>query len=396
MNNRKVIYFCLFVIFLTSMNLWIGWNMRKLYVFLVCGIISSGIAVLNRKKYLVINKINIALYVSFLACVFFIERKGIGFLGILSWVFSVFPIIFIHNRYKIEFVGFVTKGYAWLVVLSVIARILAECGFPSLGHLHWSGSDGYGLYSTFIFYVKSSFYGIRFNGPFLEPGHLGMMSAFLLFLNKYEWEKKEVVIIAFSIALTLSLAGILLSVLGYIILGVYKGGLAKWKMFISVFFLICMVALGGTVYNGGDNAVNTFILSRLQLNDDGSVSGNNRAYGVIPLYYARMWSDLNLLLYGYDNQTIEWIFTKTNSGGTGFVVWTLIHGLVGVLTAALFYIETCLFSKNKRYALFAFLFVCLVFWQRSYPFWQSWLICFLYGIVREDDLMGVKSREVII
>lgn len=393
MNNRKMIYFCLFVIFLTSMNLWIGWNMRKMYVFIFFGVIASCIALFNRQKYLKINSTNITLYFVFLACVFFIERRSIGFLGVLSWLFSVFPIIFIRDNYKIECIGYLTKWYAWLIILSLIAYVYAEIGLPPLGSLYWSGSDGYGAYENFLFYAKSSFYGIRFNGPFLEPGHLGMMSAFLLFLNKFDFRTKEMKIIALSIALTLSLAGVMLSVLGYFILGIYKGGGAKWKMIASIFLLTYVVVVVGSVYNGGDNAINNFILSRLEINEDGSFSGNNRAYGVIPIYYAKMWSDLNLLLYGYDQQTVEWIFTKTNSGGSGFVVWTLIHGLIGVFISALFYIETCLMSKNKRYAVCVFVFVVMMFWQRSYPFWQSWLICFLYGIVREDFLLKKKVVE---
>lgn len=390
MNNRKLIYLCLFIIFLTSMNLWIGWNMKKLYVFLICGFLSSVITILNRQKFLKIDRLNFALYFGFLVCVFFIERKSIGLLGTLSWILSVFPIIFIRDQFKIEFIGFATKAYAWLVLLAVIAFVYAKCGLPSFGYLHWSGSDGYGVYRNYLFYAQSSFYGIRFNGPFLEPGHFGMMSAFLLFLNKYEWRKWEIKIITASIALTLSLAGILLAVLGYIILGIYKGGMTKWKMFASIFFVMYAVVAVGSFYNGGDNAINSFVISRLEFDDDGSFSGNNRAYGVIPIYYAKMWSDFNLLLKGYDQQTVEWIFTRTNSGGTGFVVWTLIHGLIGVFVASFFYLETCLLSKNKRYALCAFVFVGLMFWQRSYPFWQSWLICFLYGIVRENYFVEQK------
>lgn len=59
---------------------------------------------------------------------------------------------------------------------------------------------------------------LRFHSIFDEPGYLGTISAFLLALNRYDFEKKENIIIFIAGLLTLSLAFYFLSILYFVLL----------------------------------------------------------------------------------------------------------------------------------------------------------------------------------
>jgi hypothetical protein len=239
---------------------------------------------------------------------------------------------------------------------------------------------GYHPYKNFIFYVEptSINYYWRFNGPFLEPGHLGMMSAFLLLATGFDLGKRDTWILVVATLMSLSLAGYVLAFVAFLFCRFHQGKISLQYVVLYLFVML-LFYLYGTFYDGGDNIINEKIFSRLEADEDRGFTGNNRVFGQIPLYYEMMWSDTKTMLFGYGRETMKWL-AETGSRGTGFTMWMVSHGIVGTVLSMLFYLVYSLFSKNKLFAFLSFAFVCMVFWQRSYPFWFSWVICYVYGI----------------
>lgn len=393
-KHRILLYFLLFLSFLLSMNIWIGWEERGHRLNLIVGLLAFLLMIFNRVKFS-FTRTNII--------VFFLIVLGRFFYGYEPSIFlpfhflSYFLIICLNDQDKVRCLEFVTKWFGYLMLPSLIVYALVSfIDLPYFGIQHasdadWAADSGYGICKNYIFYMRSEFgdYTERFNGPFLEPGHLGMMSAFLLFVNQFDFRRKGMWLILLALIFTFSLSGYVLLFFGFLFTAYYKGKItAKHILLYSLLFFI--VYLFGMYYNGGDNILYEKIFSRLEYDKEKGFAGNNRVFGLIDVYYAALWNDMDTLLWGYPKETMEWL-ADTGSRGTGYVMSMCIYGLVGTCLSMLFYFVYSFTNKNKKYAILCLLFVCLMFWQRCYPFWTSWIICFFYGITMENIGFNKKN-----
>jgi len=116
----------------------------------------------------------------------------------------------------------ITRWFSWILIPSLLLFVLLlfQDITPPLGYISYDAIlDGkeietaYSEYANYLLLIKGVFYDIRFNSIFLEPGHLGMISSFMLFANGYNFKKKECWVILFAIILSLSLAGYVLTIM---------------------------------------------------------------------------------------------------------------------------------------------------------------------------------------
>lgn len=378
---------CIFFLFLLSMELWIGWGIYRSIMFSVFG----GLAFLCKFFLRIpwtISIRNCILSVAFYAGYYLVHPEfGLRefFTQMPSQLIPVVCIVFLADKYKFCVINNITKWYSCLMVVSIIVYIVTLCvNVPSFGVL--ANGDRYGLFQNYIFYVKEigGFDSdlLRFGGPFLEPGYVGMMGAFLLFVNQFELRRKEIKIILLSVLLSLSLAGWVLAFLGYLEILYYKGRLNIRKLipFIAI-FLICLVA--GLYYNNGDNIVNNEILSRLAFDEEKGFVGNNRNVETMMEFFQAMWGNWDLILYGYP-PTAFYGLADWETVGAGLDRFMVFHGLIGVLYVFLFYILSLIYATDKKYVILFFVFILICFWQRTYSLWFSWIICYHYSVVIQD------------
>lgn len=387
-NKAKTfLYFLIFLSFLLSMRFWLGWEGREGPLSKVLGLLML-LTMLIKHIQFNFSKINIITFLLLVIAHFFY-----GFEPTIYAPFhflTYFIIICLNDIDKIRCLHFITKWFGFLMIPSLIIYVLTL--FWDLPHLgfqdatiddDWALATGYGHCKNYIFYMQSTFYEGRFNGPFLEPGHLGMMSAFLLLANQFDFKRKGMYPILITLLFTLSLAGYALLFIGFMLYIYYRNKITI-KHLIFYLFTFFTIYLIGKYYNGGDNIFYENILSRLEIDEEKGFTGNNRVFGLIDIYYTALWKDLELLLWGYPKETMEWLIEDNNSGGTGFVMSMCFYGLVGTILSALFYLVYALMNKYKKYAVLCFIFVLFLLWQRSYPFWTSWIICFIYAITNEN------------
>lgn len=385
-SYRKLLYFLIFFSFLLSMRIWLGWEDRAYRLNMFIGIFALFLMLFKRIAFS-FTRINIITFLVLVIAHFFCGYKTSLFTPLYFLPYLV--IICLNDIDKIRCLDYITQWYGYLMIPSIIVYALVSfVDLPYFGIQHASNADwaqvsGYGICKNYIFYMKSEFgdYATRFNGPFLEPGHVGMISAFLLFVNHFNFNKKGMWYILIALLLTLSLAGYALLLIGFSLFLYYKH-MIKTEYVILCFFLLFSFYLSAIYYNGGDNIINEKILSRLQYDEEKGFVGNNRVFGLIDIYYAALWTDTHTLLWGYPPKIIEWL-SDNNSRGTGYIMSMCMHGLVGTSLSVLCYFVYAYMNKYKRYAVLCVFFVLFMFWQRCYPFWSSWIICFIYGIVYE-------------
>jgi hypothetical protein len=385
-KDHVSVYFCIFILFLTSMELWIAWAGRDVYIDFFVGLCLSFLIKVNHIK-LNMNQKNIFAFLFLFISVVFLkwsnitEKRIIG--EVMGYLLPVSLIIFLNDKDRVKCLKYIVKWFAILMVPAIITYILCQTvGLPSLGTIQVNNNDiqadWYLLKENYFFCTMYTLKETaRFNGPFNEPGHLGMMSAFLLFADGFKFYKKSTWIILLALFMTLSLSGYVLAFAGFLFSKYYNG---KIKMKIMIPFLIFIVVgyLFSVYYNDGENIINEKIISRLEYDEERGIVGNNRVQEDVHLYFLSMLSDSYLLMFGYDYEKVhQWAYE--GSRGTGMEMFIVRFGIVGFILSLSFYLVCFLYDRPKKAAALFLTFVFLTLLQRSYWYWASWLICYLYG-----------------
>lgn len=388
----KTYSFFIFLLFIMSMGLWIGWDGRRSLILTLCGCGALLVKMMYNIPF-VFSKRNIAIVIAFYIA--YLYRLGGSFeqffTQIPSQLIPIICIICILGKYKEIILKYITKWYAYLILISLFVFILVyTVHIPGFGSLEFADDSNYGTYINYIFYVEridTLTGGLpRFNGPFLEPGYVGMIGAFLLFANKFNFKTTENKIILVSVLASFSLAGWMLLIIGYILNIFYNGKISVSRLVFSLLLIVSIIN-GAKYYNGGNNMVNETILSRLETDEEKGFAGNNRNTETIKLLAAGIWTsgDIDTILFGYDEdyfrQYEEWELV-----GSGVDKFFVHHGLIGILLALSLYIITVTTAHDKKFALLFFIFMLFSFWQRCYALWFSWIICFYYASVITDSL----------
>ena len=348
MSYQKFLFFLIFLLFLLSMNIWIGWDGRSSYLLLGLSALIVLTLFIDDTRHLKLSWGHfIPLFFLLLAYTYV---NTITFLTIFCYFIPYTIIILLREHEQVMCIRYISKWFAILMLPCIFTYFLVQFEYvPSLGHL-WVNHDpsypvSYIYRTNYIFYVYSDYYNLRFNGPFIEAGHLGMMSAFLLMANGYDLKKKENIILLVTLLLTLSLAGYTLACIGYLFVCYIHGRVRlRWVLMLVAF--ISLIYFGGYYYNGGDNILNNMILSRLESDEEKGFSGNNRVGNEVMLYFYYMFSNQKLLLFGYGKEMYDWLLSQGH-GGTGVYMWTVQYGVVGTIAAMMFYLSYVLANKQK-------------------------------------------------
>lgn len=409
-NSEKgwdAIYVLVFLSFITSMGAWIGWNQRQHFINVFIFISFLTLYIKGKFRLFPTDRYKIAVFIYFITYLYIKQSQGI--LGVAVAIFTTLPLYFmlcIPDSKKIICLHYISKWYAYLMVLGMIIYVLFFfINLPPIGTITLNETsigikaNAYVFRDNYIFLVPivKGYVGSvpRFNGPFIEPGHLGMISAFLLFANHFDFKAKRYLwFILLSVIVSLSMAGYVLTFVGFIFSSYYKGKTSLVKLLL---FLVVLGAfyLLGMYYNGGDNLINDKILSRLDDESEFNLVDNHRTFGLIVSYYNKMWNDMGTVIWGYGRETISYLAVN-GSRGTGWVMWMVSFGIVGLICALLFYTIFLFKAKAGKYAFLFFIIIILSFIQRSYSFWTSWVICYVYGIVLAEykQKLGYENRNL--
>lgn len=297
--------------------------------------------------------------------------------GFLTF-FSYFPAVLLFclpEWEKGNLLHFITKWYGVMMAIALVVYVLVFLGMmPSFGKFV-AGDMDYPPYDNFIFWVQTPMYSgehLRFNGPFLEPGHQSMISTFILFANGYDFKRRPLLwVLLACVLISLSLAGYVLCGLGYAVLKIKSVKPLLYTLIGGTAFFFIVTDL----WNGGDNPVNTAIFSRLEVDKDKGIKGNNRTFGNTDSYFQEAIGS-EIFWLGVGNQEVD----KKNIGGAGFKIFILRYGVIFLAIVTLFYLSLMTPGANKRVAWGFFLLIAAAFLQRGYPSWYSWLLPYVLTI----------------
>ncbi|TSD66999.1 hypothetical protein FFF34_006260 [Inquilinus sp. KBS0705] len=295
-----------------------------------------------------------------------------GFLPILP----IILLIQLHDSIKVDLLKFITTTVAVILFFSILIWILLLSGIdlPSLGRVSNPAWDAY-VYDNYFFCLRNILlYPNRFCAIFLEPGHLGMVGAFLLYANNFQIRRLPVLIILIAIFFTLSLAAYILTIFSFTL---YVLIYSRQVLIYLVIWLILLISgyYFFTTYQGGANVINKKIISRLEYNESkGDIEGNNRVQKSFDNYYSSLinkddiWFGIGAKRYN------ELKFGQ--GGNAGYKVYLVQNGIAGTAIVFLFYLSLVLYNRSKLGLALLVIYI-LAFIQRAYPLWSCELIIFI-------------------
>ena len=370
--------------FIMSMRCWMGFNGRLeifTYVFPLLLVFSCS----QEKVHFDFKR----RYVIFAILVFmarlYESRMALNLVGNISMAFPaicILLILSISDREKPRLLAYIIKWFGIFILAGIVLYLLSFIvDLPSFGEVQATyGSNFLGdNYKNYIVYIKRvTADGFpRFNSAFIEAGDVGCVTAFLLFAAQFNFKRYRYLwAVLGGLILSFSLAGYFLSLLGYLFLVYYRGKISLRNIIILSVVILSVFAYGRYASGG---ILNELIFSRLEMDEDTGIVGNNRATLIMYDYYEAMFNDPSVLLFGYDTETVA--FIKDKARGAGFISQVLSTGLIGFFGLCLPFLIFFLLSKNKKYASLFLVIFLLYMYQRTNAFWFSLVLCYVYGII---------------
>lgn len=303
-------------------------------------------------------------------------------------LFLLILVAITDKLYAKEALFFIAKSLAGILLVSMVVHILimfVELPFIPTPYITSEGEMPYGIFSNYIVLIKSNVDEgmIRFQGPFLEPGQLGTLLAFLLFILEYDFKEKWRLILLVALIMTFSLAGYVLGVFGFIMVKVKN----VRRALLYGILLFSIIALGRTI-NDGKNAFNELILSRLELDEEKGIVGNNRNTQQVDVLFEETISDPSALLFGTRYRS-----DLDQLAGTGYKNYIIAGGIFPLLFLLLFFLFSYQAAVNKRFVATFFLLYTASFFQRPQVEQVHLYLLFLYCLNMDQGLLKVNYKS---
>ena len=374
--------FILCLLMLCSMYPWFSWHYKIFITLLLCLLFFILRLTVTSEKKIELSKV-IAIFSGFILFAYLgfrdLNNASSLFNYMRLFAMTLFVITMTDNE-KSKLITVVTNIYAWIVGISIVYYILIVYCDVQLPYsiIEYPGeTTDYPYFKNYVFLilVETSYSLVRLQSIFMEPGHLGMISAILLYINKYDLSKATVLIILIGLFLSFSLAAYALLVLGYIL---YE--LSKWKKVIRRVFLLIsglavLVFISAYVYTKYDEStLSRLILSRFEYDEEKGIVGNNRSSEHFDDYYERIFlKDANHWITGLGASYFK---TKLAGRTSSYKVFFVEYGAIGAMLLLQFYLSIFYISRS-RFILGLFLLYCASFWQRPYALWDMQLFLFI-------------------
>lgn len=352
-----------------SLNPWFLWPIGSLYIVpaaffvLIAMFVSSTMHenIFSRTDYL----LPLTAYIILGYYLLFVNSGNINaFIGSFFQIVVFMSLFMVDKQILLTLTSYLSKAMACLLIVSIPFYLLYLLGFtfPSTNAQY---GDGLYTYTNFYFFLlddRSISIFPRFHSVFLEPGHLGTATVLLLFAQCGYWRKWYNVILWIATLMTFSLAAYVLSVV-VIFLNLWMRGKNIFK---KALFVICCVAgtvIGSFFYNDGENLIHDLIVIRLEIDEEGGLSGDNRVAGWFEDEYDSYLQSSDVF-FGRD-------YDYSIPGNSGYRLYIYENGLIGLFLVILLYLTFLIKAIDKRVLWSVALIAVLCFWVRGYLLWYS-------------------------
>jgi hypothetical protein len=378
----------LLLVFLYSMFAWFLWEPGPATIGSI-SIVYCVLYLITRPSFFPLKKGSLMVILLLILVRFYCVR-GTNINGYIEELLTTLPIVFVillKDTLKIDLLRFITSAMALILFVSLCAWILFLAGvqFPYSVVNFNDGQYWYNNYYLFLYDLNPYFTIPRFSAIFLEPGHLGMITSLLLYANRFEIRRKEVLVLLVSTIFTFSLAAYILLIISVTVFLLLRSKKPAFYMTLWIVLLITGYYFFAN-HNNGNNIVNNLIIERLQF-DNRNLSGDNRFSESMDSYFVDFQKGGNLYtgigLIKYESLNL--------GANAGYKVFLIRNGVIGTSLLFLFYLSLVLYNKSKE-AAFLLLIYILSFAQRAYALWDCELLIFITAMAL---FKNQRKQEII-
>lgn len=362
------------VIYLGSLFPWFFWPLGGFYLAIGAAMFVSAMVIDRHEQYGFFNRqdflIPMLLYILLSFYIIVVNAESPK-----NYIINLFHIVIYYTLFRVSTTqlpsvsDFISKAMGWLLLVSMAFFLLYVLGFP-LPSVNAQFRDGFYTFSNYFFFLLDdrslSWIIPRFQGVFLEPGHLGTATSFLLFTQSGKWRRWYNIVLIVATLITFSLSAYVL-LTAIIIMNLWVQRKNFIGKLLAVAALFGIIIAGSFVYRDGDNMLHDLILLRLEV-DDGELAGNNR---VTEDFQSEFDSFLESddILFGRE-------MDYDISGNSGYQVFIYDNGFVGLILLWTFYLLSMWAAPDRR-AWAAVMFIALLaFLARGYLMWYNYYIPF--------------------
>lgn len=327
------------------------------------------------------QKSMLPLYACFILWLYLYAFHAPSINDVFSTIFTRFlPLVFIillSPQEKRCFLVYITNLISIILIISLLFFTLWFLGInlPSSFIEHPTDSF-YPRFTNYYFFIIQGDLGIftRFQSVFTEPGHIGMLTALLLYLNRFNFKKWQCWVFLVSLIWSFSLAAYILFVSGF---AIYKIASSQRPLLTTIrtsAIAILLILLFTIYYHSFPNSIlSTLILSRFEIVEGRGIAGNNRNDASFMEYYDKFKSSTNYLHGVGIEKYANFPFASGNSSYRVFIVQ---YGIIGISLLLLFGVSSISSNSSNLYWGLLLLYA-LSFWQRPYALWEIESFSFL-------------------
>lgn len=315
---------------------------------------------------------------------------------VVRHVCLVWLVILLSDVEKERLVDVFTKIYVAIVGVSLLSFTLYSLGVDlPYTTVKYELSTGYSDFKCYPFLLIPNELGtvVRFQSVFLEPGHLGMISSLLLYVNRYRLKQLRVLILLLSVLVSLSLAAYVLLIIGAILHYIMNSKRALKRVVLSFVYLLLIFIVGISYYiYDPDSVFSQLIVERLDYSEEKGIRGNNRTSASFDSFYDGFFKTSDCLL-GIDADVYSAKFGGVSGGGnSSYKTFIVQYGLIGLFVLTLFYLIYTYLHKSRLLMGFLLLYSAS-FWQRPYALWEVELFLFIGVAICWDNNINRKIYE---
>lgn len=277
---------------------------------------------------------------------------------------------------------YISSFLYWVILVSLPAWLihLNLFEFQNFGQLDLSEMKGapyiYNNYILFVMDATRDYY--RFYSVFDEPGVLGTLSAFVLYGNKYNFKRKENIVILIGCLFTYSMAFYMITLLGWL----YQSAISFKRLIMSIVAIILVVGIL-VYFMADDQAFQQSVIERFT--DVGLDRVEGRTGSNVNAFWDKYIASSDVFL----GMGTSFINDNLSGFGNSYKRFVIEYGLIGTILLIVMYFH--LVKRWNRLTLGFFVLFSLSFLQRPLAF-SSWQI-FVFVAVTSNLRIVKDSRK---
>lgn len=277
---------------------------------------------------------------------------------------------------------YISSFLYWVILVSLPAWLihLNLFEFQNFGQLDLSEMKGapyiYNNYILFVMDATRDYY--RFYSVFDEPGVLGTLSAFVLYGNKYNFKRKENIVILIGCLFTYSMAFYMITLLGWL----YQSAISFKRLIMSIVAIILVVGIL-VYFMADDQAFQQSVIERFT--DVGLDRVEGRTGSNVNAFWDKYIASSDVFL----GMGTSFINDNLSGFGNSYKRFVIEYGLIGTILLIVMYFH--LVKRWNRLTLGFFVLFFLSFLQRPLAF-SSWQI-FVFIAVTSNLYIRLSSKN---